>query len=140
MVNFSVPNLFFLQILYIFFEDLLLLGKRKRLYFSFTCVVSTTIYHTALKNHHMYILLQQLLNLIFNITTLLCWYISCLNQMCPYFYNNTFTKVFYEQIFTKTAQQETTKSLFLYVLLFMNNVHIMNNVYNTSRSDLNGLL
>ena len=65
MVNFSVPNLFFLQILYIFFEDLLLLGKRKWLYFSFTCVVSTTIYHTALKNHHMYILLQQLLNLIF---------------------------------------------------------------------------
>ena len=50
--------------------------------FSFTCVILTIIHHTALKNHPMYILLKQALNLIFNITTLLCWYISCLNQAC----------------------------------------------------------
>ena len=109
--------------------------------FFFTSVVWTTIHHTALKNHRMYRVLQHSLNLIFNIkhmyyTTLLCWYLSCLNQTCliittallwTHIRNNNLRKS------EKILQGEKTG-----VLLFMNSVHII--MYNTSRSYLNGLI
>ena len=46
--------------------------------FFVTSIVWTTTDHTTL----MYIVLQHSLHLIFNITTLLCLYIPCLNQKC----------------------------------------------------------
>ena len=52
------------------------LGKDKTVVFFhlrfFFTTGPMTIHHTALKNHRMCIVLQQTLNLIFNITTLLC--------------------------------------------------------------------
>ena len=58
------------------FKDALLVGKGKPIEKEKTncnsnCVVLTIIHYAALKYHHMYILLQQSLNLMFNITTLL---------------------------------------------------------------------
>ena len=58
------------------FKDALLVRKGKPIEKEKTncnsnCVVLTIIHYAALKYHHMYILLQQSLNLMFNITTLL---------------------------------------------------------------------
>ena len=104
--------------------------------FFFTCVVWTTVHHIALKNHRMYILLQQWFNLICNITTLLRWCISCLNQtylistttlLWTYIHKNNITRN------EKILQWKKTG-----VLLFMNNVPII--MYNTSMYYLNGLI
>ena len=63
---------------YPYLSEMFFFWERENVSFFFICIVWTTIRHTAL----MYILLQQSWNLIFNIPTLFCWYISSLNQTC----------------------------------------------------------
>ena len=103
--------------------------------FFFTCIVWTTIHYTALKNHRIYILLLQSLNLIFNITTLLCWYISCLNQTCLISITTLLWTHIHKNNITgneKNLQEEKAG------VLLMINIHII--MYNTSISYLNGLI
>ena len=74
--------------------------------------------------------------MIFNITTLLCWYISWLNQTCLILTTTLLWTHIYENSITrneKILQGEKAG-----VLLFMNSVHII--MCNISRSYLNGLI
>ena len=96
MTNYSVPNSFYLQILSTSFEDVPLLGRENGCFF-FTCVVWSTVHHTALKNHRMYILLQQSLNLIFDITTIIM-FIYCMSQPnVSYFHKNFYMNTHSQQ-------------------------------------------
>ena len=70
-----------IYICYPYLSKIFVFWERENGCFFFTCVVWTTIHHATLNNRR-YILLQQSLNLIFNITTLLSWYISCLHPTC----------------------------------------------------------
>ena len=100
--------------------------------FFVSIIVWTTTDHTTL----MYIVLQHSLHLIFNITTLLCLYIPCLNQKCFILTtNNTSMNTHSQKWHNKNKrmlQGEKTG-----VLFFMNSVHVI--MYNTARSYLNGL-
>ena len=70
----------FTNFIHIFWRFFLLV-KRKRLSFLHLRSLNDNSPHST-KNHGMHILLQQSLNLIFSIPTLLFWYISYINQMC----------------------------------------------------------
>ena len=85
---------------YPYLSKLFFFREKENCRFFFASVVWTAIHHTALKNHRIYIDLQHLLNLISNITTLLCWYKRVLFSQ----------QHFYEHTYTKTTWQETKKS------------------------------
>ena len=131
MTNYSVPNSFYLQILSISFEDVPLLERENDCFF-FTCVVWSTVHHTALKNHRMYILLQQSLNLIFDITKIIIFIYFMSQPNVSYFHKN-----FYMNTHSQQKRKFPTRRK-AGVLLFMNNVHIIIN--NTSISYLNGFI
>ena len=83
----------------------------------------------------MYILLKQSLNLIFNITTLLYCYISCLNHACLI----SATTILWIHIHKNITRNEKILQVEKAgVLWFMNNEHII--PHNTSISYLNGLI